>query len=85
MYNALIYNRVMKGRKKVGHILKYKAHILKYLRPIFAAAKCPKKQRLTQAAFPVNVYYGKPDNYSVSGCAILLTNLVPAGPVTLHF
>ena len=30
-YNALIYNRVTKGRKKVGHILKYKAHILKFL------------------------------------------------------
>ena len=27
------------NKKKVGHILKYKAHILNYLRPIFCGVK----------------------------------------------
>ena len=35
LYCVTLFTTFSTGQKKVGHISKYKAHILKFLRPIF--------------------------------------------------
>ena len=68
------------NKKKVGHILKYKAHILNYLRHLFAALKMrifsgvytsrfyrPENGRITRFAnkYPIPVLSSAPAHLSV--------------------
>ena len=39
LYCVPLFTTFSTGQKKVGHISKYKAHILKFLRPIFSFLK----------------------------------------------
>ena len=39
LYCVSLFTAFSTGQKKVGHISKYKAHILKFLRPIFPFLK----------------------------------------------
>ena len=39
LYCVSLFTAFATGQKKVGHISKYKAHILKFLRPIFSFLK----------------------------------------------